>query len=477
MNKNIIIALFVVLTFNACNDFLTLEPPTRINELNFYETENDFEAAMFGTYSGLQGLYSTTLLRLAELPTDNAWILWTSPSISEIEAEEIDFTSANVFVASVWDNAYQTIARSNNIINQLEASDIDASVKDQYRGEAKFLRALNYFYLVQFFGDIPLITNTFRSPDQVNTYDWTRNPAAEIYDLIVSDLQEAANLLQGTDLSKARASTGAAKALLGKVYLTRGNYDLAAATLKEVIDMNEYELQDDYHTLFTNNNDELPESIFEVKYLSGMMGEGNDFTSTFAPENFDMAIFPNNRQGSGRIVVTPNLAASYEEGDLRRVATIRDSLLLQDGSYDQVKYGIKFIDFETLAGDDGGINFTVLRYADVLLMYAEALNELGDTEEAHDYLNIVRERAGLDPLQGLSQAEFVLVMEDERRVEFAQEAHRWFDLVRTGRLQTVMNNYFQGNGWEFSVEEYEVLLPIPQIEIEITPALTQNEGY
>jgi hypothetical protein len=135
------------------------------------------------------------------------------------------------------------------------------------------------------------------------------------------------------------------------------------------------------------------------------------------------------------------------------------------------------MDFEALAGDDGGINYTVLRYADVLLMYSEALNQLGETEEALDYLNMVRERAGLDPLQNLSQTEFALVMEDERRVEFAQEAHRWFDLVRTGRLQTVMNDYFQGNGWEFTVEDYEVLLPIPQTEIEITPALTQNEGY
>lgn len=466
-----------MLTLTACNDFLTLEPPNRINELDFYETENDFEAAMFGTYAGLQGLYSTTLLRLAELTTDNAWILWTSPSISEIEAEEIDFTSANGFVAGVWDNTYRTIARSNNIINQLETANIDEGAIQQFRGEALFLRALNYFYLVQFFGDVPLVTNTFRSPDQVNSYDWTRNPVQEVYDLIISDLQEAATLLNNMDLGKSRASTGAAKALLGKVYLTRGNHQQAADVLKEVIDMNEYELQEDYQTLFTNNNDELPESIFEVKYLSGMMGEGNDFTSVFAPENFDMAIFPNNRQGSGRIVVTPDLAGSYEEGDLRRVATIRDSLLLQDGSYDQVKYGVKFVDFQALAGDDGGINFTALRYADVLLMYAEALNELGNTDQALEYLNRVRERAGLEPLTGLSQTEFALVMQHERRIEFAQEGHRWFDLVRTDRLQPVMNDYFQGNGWEFSVEDYEVILPIPQNEIEITPALTQNLGY
>ncbi len=110
-------------------------------------------------------------------------------------------------------------------------------------------------------------------------------------------------------------------------------------------------------------------------------------------------------------------------------------------------------------------------------MYAEALNELGNSEEAHDYLNMVRERAGLDPLTGISEAEFFLVMEQERRVEFAQEAHRWFDLVRTGRLQTVMNNYFQENDLEFSVEDHEVLLPIPQVEIEIAPQLSQSDGY
>ena len=247
--------------------------------------------------------------------------------------------------------------------------------------------------------------------------------------------------------------------------------------MKEVIDLGVYSLQEEYEDLFTIGNENLEETIFEIEYLSGNVGEGNDFTSVFAPENFDMAIFPDNRPGSGRIVVTPDMAESYEEGDLRRIATIEDSLLLQDGSYDQVKYGVKFIDFQAITGGDGGINFTALRYADVLLMYAEALNQLDDTETALQYLNMVRDRAGLDPLTGLNKAEFELAMEQERRVEFVQEAHRWFDLVRTNRLQTVMNNYFQENGWAFTVEDHEVLLPIPQDEIDINPTLEQNTGY
>src|SRR5690606_4445685 len=123
---------------------------------------------------------------------------------------------------------------------------------------------------------------------------------------------------------------------------------------------------------------------------------------------------------------------------------------------------------------DGGVNFTALRYADVLLMYAEALNGADDTENAHTYLNMVRERADLDPLSGLSKEDFALALERERRVEFFLEGHRWHDLVRTGRLETVMNEYWDNRGLSFSVEPHEVLMPIPSREISIDPNLKQN---
>ncbi len=324
----------------------------------------------------------------------------------------------------------------------------------------------------------PIVDVTFRSPNAIMEFDMTRRPVSEVYALIIKDLTDAASLLNGISLpSKSQASTGAAKTLLGKVYLTTKQYDLAKNVLKEVIDQKTYSLNPDYKKLFTNGNGELQETIFEIKYMSGNVGEGNSFSSIFTPARFDMAIFPGNMQGSGRVLPTKQMANAYEPGDLRRKASIGDSVRLNTGKFEKETYGLKFVDFTTGIVGDGGINFTALRYADVLLMYAEALNETNGTAEALTYLNMVRQRAGLAPLSGLSKADFSLALEKERRLEFLLEGHRWFDLVRTGRLQTVMNTYFQQNGLKFSVAPHELLLPIPLREIDINPNLGQNPGY
>lgn len=478
MKKYPLLLLIALLNFSACNDYLDVQPKYLISENNFYETANDFETALIGNYATLQELHDVTVLYLTELATDNAEIQWTSPTQAEMEFDELNVTPINNLVNAVWNGGFTTISRSNNVLFRLEGAPIDESLRAQYRGEALFLRAYCYFYLVRLFGELPIVEETFRSPGEVTAFDMTRQPVEEGYALITEDLSEAAGLLAGVSgLSKSRASQGAANTLLGKVYLTRQNYPAAAETLKGVIDRNSYSLQPDYQTLFTNGNDELPESIFEIKYLSGNLGEGNSFSSVFTPPRFDMAIFPGNMQGTGRIVPTTDVARAYEAGDARRSVSIADSVLLVDGTYAENIYGRKFVDFTTGLVGDGGINFTALRYADVLLMYAEALNELGTTPEALTYLNLIRERAGLDPLSGLSSQEVTLALERERRVEFLSEGHRWFDLVRTGRAQTVMNAYFTSKGLNFTLEDHELLMPVPQEEIDIDPNLAQNTGY
>lgn len=390
----------------------------------------------------------------------------------------MNLTSTNGLLNSVWRSCFITISRCNNILYRIDEADIDETLKSQYKGESLFLRAYCYFYLVRFFGDVPIIEQSFRSPNEIAAFDMSRKPVSDVYQLIINDLKAAGELLDGVSgLSKSRASECASKTLLGKVYLTQKEYSLSATVLKEVKDMNTYSLVSDYKSLFTNGNDELSESIFEIKYLSGNVGEGNWFSSLFTPPRFDMAIFPGNMQGSGRIVPTEDMRNVYETGDLRRAASIGDSVLLKDGTYAKNIYGLKFVDFTTGLNGDGGINFTSLRYADVLLMYAEALNETGKTTEAHSYLNMIRNRAGLAPLSGLSKSDFTLAMEKERRVEFLLEGHRWFDLVRTGRAKTVLNKYFEDIELSFSVEDYELLMPIPQREIDIDPNLEQNTGY
>jgi hypothetical protein len=171
------------------------------------------------------------------------------------------------------------------------------------------------------------------------------------------------------------------------------------------------------------------------------------------------------------------MANAYEAGDLRKGISIGDSVLLVTGNYEKELYGLKFVDFTTGVHGDGGINFTALRYADVLLMYAEALNQNGKQEEALQYLNLVRERVDLVGLSGLSMDELALALEQERRVEFFLEGHRWFDLVRTGKLLPVMNGYFQRNNLDFQVEETNLIMPLPLREIDINPNLGQNPGY
>jgi hypothetical protein len=154
-----------------------------------------------------------------------------------------------------------------------------------------------------------------------------------------------------------------------------------------------------------------------------------------------------------------------------------DSVKLTTGKYEHTLCGLKFVDFSTGTSGDGGINFTVLRYADVLLMYAEALNLNGQTTTALPYLNMIRTRAGLSSLAGLSKDEFTLAMEKERRVEFFGEGHRWFDLLRTGRAKTVLNAYFASAGTSYTIDDHELLMPIPDHEIQISPELKQNPGY
>ncbi len=476
--KRLGLYILVGLITISCSDFLTLQPEHEINENSFYKNAGDFESALIGNYAGLQGLHNASITYLGDLTTDNAEINWTAPTIAETEFDEMNPTAGNSFLGAIWTSCFSTISRSNNILSRIDGVDFNETQKNQFRGEALFLRAYAYFYLVRIFGEVPLVEVAFRSPNEIMAFDMSRKPVDQIYNLIEKDLTGAASLLADVSgLSKSRASAGASKTLLGKVYLTRGQYDKAAGILKQIIDSNTYRLEANYKKLFTNGNDELPESVFEIKYLSGNVGEGNTFSSIFTPARFDMAIFPNNMQGSGRVLPTPEVAGSYETGDLRKPASIGDSVRLVSGRYEKELHGLKFVDFTTGLQGDGGINYTSLRYTDVLLMYAEALNEQNQVQTAHDYINQVRARAGLPALSGLSQSVFRLALEKERQLEFLLEGHRWFDLVRTGRLQPVMNAYFASKGLAFTVTARHSVMPIPLREMDVNPNLKQNDGY
>jgi len=477
MKKSVYIILTILVTLTSCKDFLSLSPEYQINEINYYQSENDYETAVVGIYNLLQGLHNLTIMYPSELLTDNTEINSYTWGSVVAEFDEAEVTSANSIINSIWTSCFTAIAYSNNILSRIDDIEMSDTKRNQFEGEALFIRAYCYFYLVRLYGEVPIVDVAFRSPDEISSFDMTRQPVSEIYTLIQDDLISAASLLNGIELSKGRASEGAAKTLLGKVYLTEEDYTSAASTLKEVIDMKSYSLVDDYGSMFDGSNEESDESIFEIEYLSGDLGEGNSFSSSYTPGLFNMAIFPNNMNGNGYMCPTQDLYDSFEEGDKRKTASVIDSVLLTDGTYEYTLCGLKFVDFTTGTSGDGGINYTALRYADVLLMYAEALNENNQTSEALSYLNEVRKRADLDDLTGLTKEEFALAMEKERRVEFFHEGHRWFDLLRTGRAKTVLNAYFESTGSSYSLEDSELLMPIPDDELEISPELVQNEGY
>lgn len=478
MKKKLLALLVLTATLTSCQDFLNLKPEYQISDQSFYQNQNDFETALVGVYSTMRGLYNTSnILYMTELTTDNTEIQWSSPAADEMQMDQNAVTPTNNYVRSVWSTCLYTISQSTNILNRIDAVNFDQATKDRIKGEAQFLRAFNYFYLVRLFGNVPIASQTFTSPAQVAAAGLTLKSSEEVYQLILSDLTSAETLLPtALNTNRTRASQMTAKTLLGKVYLTRKNYDLAATKLKEVIDSKQYLLMADYKTLSTNGNTNLAETILEVDYLSGQ-SLGNNYSALFTPAITSMAIFPNNLQGAGRIVPTLDMVNAYETSDARKAISVNDSVMLIGGKKSYSRYGLKFVDFKATDLNDGAVTFTILRYADVLLMYAEVLNEQGKTADALPYLNQIRQRAKLTALSGLSQADMRLAVERERRVEFLYEGHRWFDLVRTGRAQTVLNAHYASQKLNFSLQDFELLFPIPQAEIDLNPALKQNPGY
>lgn len=479
MKKQLIVLLIVLVTATSCKDFLSLSPEYQISDQTFFKNQNDFETALTGVYSTFRGLFSgSAVLYMTELATDNTEIQWSSPSTDEMQMDQNAVTSTNAFVRSVWNSCLYTISQSNGIINRIDAATFDQTVKDRIKGEAKFLRAYSYFYLVRLYGNVPIVTQTFSSPEQVASADMALKPKEEAYKMILADLAEAETLLPATlNTDKTKASRLTVKALLGKVHLTLKSYDLAATKLKEVIDAKSYSLVADYKTLFTNGNNNLAESIFEIEYVSGR-SMGNNYSALFTPAITSMAIFTNNLQGSGRIVPTLDLTKAYEAGDVRRALSVSDSVLLIGGKKSYSRYGLKFVDFKAIDLSDGSVTFMPLRYADVILMYAEVLNEQGKTTEALPYINMVRTRSKLPDLTGLNQTALRTAIEKERRVEFLYEGQRWFDLVRTGRAQAVLNAHYESLKLSFKVDDFELIFPIPQNEVDLNPSvMKQNTGY
>ena len=503
MKNIIIITLGVIICFVECSckkEFLNKTDPTSIGTDVFYKTQTELEQAVNGVYGQLQGIINNQWI-FNELPSDNTTIDFNpgdrgqAPSIETFEFWSYNSGTGNI--DQMYIAYYNALFNINTTLSKLQnagTTSIADSIKAQFEGQLKFLRGYYYFELTQYFGDVILITEPLDVPSKA--WDYAREPQATVYTQIEADLKDAVTLLpvNYNAANVGRVTKGAALTLLGKVYLTEKKYPDAVTTLDQVLPLG-YHLLANYADVFDPQNKNNPESIFEVQYQGGNdLGEWSSFIYTFAPRLSAGAVtgWPQSNPG-GWNTPTKDMIATYENGDLRKNVSI--GLDFNSPITDSVVPYIKKYDHpHTIYGrtDD---DWPVLRYSDVFLMLAEAINEqTGPTSEAYGYLNQVRQRAGLLAVSGLGQQSFRDKVLHERRVELAFENWRWFDLKRTqtpDELTQFLNGYGavekanptvtrQGipysNG-DYIFQSYQFFYPIPYNEILVNSKLTQNPGY
>lgn len=485
-NKHKIIQLlalvsFALLLYSCKKDFIELKPIDQSTVENSFATPADANLAVMGIYDALQtGSYGEDMASLTELSTDDATVqpsrLGSAANIDLRELEYMQITSQNGYLQSRWTGLYKGIARANLLLEKIEGINFSApELKAQYIAEAKFLRALFYFDLVRFFGDVPLSLSVIRSSSEA--FSLSRTSQSEIYTAIISDLQEGVKSLPLTYAasSTGRATQGAAKALLAKVYLTNKNPQLALPLLQDLTKAPyTYKLMPTYAAAFDNDN--TAESIFEIQYTSSVAGEGNAYPTYFLTTDgssgrtiFGTGFVGN---GQGNCIVTSDLLNSYEVNDARKPYTITTYFSNVEGANVYIVYKYRGIATSANNSED---NIYLLRYADVLLMLAEALNEInqGPTIEAYDAVDLVRKRSNIAVLsRSLNYDSFKLVVLQERRVEFAFENQRWFDLKRFNKAVEILTP----KNIPFKAINY--LYPVPKREVDINPAkITQNPGY
>ncbi|GHT34386.1 membrane protein [Bacteroidia bacterium] len=505
--------LAVAVSFTACEDWVTEQTPGTTKLEDFFTSGETAIAITNGAYVPLQWEYNKTFYSewfIGDVVSDDA--LKGGQTIDDMAAvydmENFKTISNNDFLLDFYRGQYQGIGRCNLALQEVSKMSPDdimtAKIQNRLIGELKFLRALYYFRLVRVFGDIPLVTEPVLS-----SADWKQKyvPAADVYSQIISDLEDANKTLwkkseyAATDLG--RATKGAAQAMLLKANLYTHNYPEAKKWGDSIIASNEYRLIDDYADNFTLAGENGAESVFEIQYTvdatsdwgDGAAG-GNGFTrGTFT------TIEVRSRSSSlgggyGFNKPTQNLYDEFETGDPRRDASILNPTdnqienpneeIYLGSRYLNRKYGMYDAAGKAIAlthDSRGPLNNKVIRYADVLLMYAEACVETNDLAAAKNALEQVRARArGTESILPVfpyssyadNQDDLRKAIRHERRVELAMEGHRWFDLCRWGVAKEVMNAYRASETDEVRTHMNEFvdgneLFPIPSKEIDLNP--------
>ncbi|WP_106832262.1 RagB/SusD family nutrient uptake outer membrane protein [Parabacteroides pacaensis] len=491
----------------SCSDsFLDLAPQHYLNESTFFKTEEHFTQATNGVYERLRGITNVPAALMGEMRSDNTHYIRYEADRAQRQYEEIaDFINdeQNIMTDDMYYNCFSGISRANTILERITDKPFTDEFKNSVIGQAKFLRALFYFYLVRYFGEVPLYLKEVKGPDGAFL---PRSSVDDVYEVILSDLNDAIAKLPVVKFPQnGTATQGAARMLLADVLMTKPVRDYAGAEtqLKEILKMG-YELLPDYADVFDISKKNNKESVFEVQYQEGDQGQESNWLYYFIPRTSDAEVItgvPNTNTiaDAGWNVPTQEMVNSYEKGDLR----LNPSIAIIAGHNNE--YG-QFMCEKVLTVDSPEIenypifyyfvnkyrhphskirntddNWPIYRYSNVLLSLAECLVEQGRPGEAIPYVNLVRNRAGLASLSVINAE----VIANERRHELAFENHRWFDLIRTGKAIEVMSAhgkrmkalypYLQERTYQ--IDKDKLLFPIPYHELQINSLLKQNPGY
>ncbi|MGB0880233.1 MAG: RagB/SusD family nutrient uptake outer membrane protein [Polaribacter sp.] len=487
IKKIAVLLIIVCFTMSCSDDFVDVQSSAENSE-DYFNTEEEYQNALVGAYDMLQSSYLNVLL--GEIASDNT--LCGGESATDVigfqEIDDMIHTPLNADLRNIWGWMFSGVNRANYILEFQDKTDFAG--KNEVLAQARFLRAYYYFELVKWFGDVPLIVDKrFQFGSQ---FDVDRTPKAAIYTQIELDLIYAADNLPYTQSEKGRITKGAAQALLGKAYLYQDKFNEAATVLENLILNGPHDLVSNYNSIFEHVGENNIESVFEVQYteLEGagfgclQCSEGNVAVGFSGVRNYTG---PDFTSGFSFNVPVQEVVDAFEVGDLRKNVAILDinawasstGATFSTGFEHTGYFNRKYIPRTRSADAQGDINLTnpnnyrSIRFADVLLMAAEAFNRSAtpDDTKAQTYLNRVRERAFGNTSNNITLTGSALTnaIYHERRVELVGEGHRFFDLVRTGRAAQEINGFVAG--------KHEVF-PIPSIEIQLTGSRwTQNPGY
>ena len=479
----------------GCSDFLSESDPSNFTVENYFTKPEHARSSVNAIYASMRDPLGSGFGGGAWMMTEFATGLAGTDlgqAVNSYFVKDLNNTSDNGYGQTIWQAYYSGIGNANLSIAKIPEISMDAEEATRLLGEARFLRAWYYFELVRMFGHIPLVTEVINLQSE-NLYPEQADPEA-VYNQIVEDLTTAeASGLPWRDAS-GKVSLGAVKSLLAEVYLTMAGYplqkgeayyQLAADKAEEVINSGQFNLFDDYSSLHDPSMKNVQENIFMIQFATQIL-----------PSNWQVSIIPYNKNISqysdetGGIYATGDFVKSYDPDDLRAkekqfffTTYTNESNRNQEvdlGGYFLWKHFDEVAQTSTANSD---LNWPVIRYANVLLTFAEASNEVnGPTAAAYDAVNAIRGRAELDGLQGLSKEQFREAVWKERWHELCFENKTWFDMVRLRKAFNVKTAQFEDYvGHEFTygpvVTERELLFPIPTRETQNNNNLDQNFGY